>query len=250
MSLRLYSRNLISFSPIAVIFFCCRSALPDANISSAEIDIRNASIIYRGGISRESNVRLFKLVEAADPFPTELVITSKGGDTMAGMELGRWVFRHGLDVVVTEHCLSSCANYVFPAGNMKTLETNAALAWHGGAMQKEWDEPCLSMADVLRQEGLGCADFEKLFTEQLEEFRREEELFFSEIGVDQRVTILGQEPEYRCSKNAAEGGWDYSIADMGRLGLKNIQIRNETWLPKSMIEGQTICRVELSENFH
>jgi len=242
-------QNFILFFVLVVIFLSCGAASPDASASSAEILIQDLSIIYRGTISRESNDRLFNLVETADPFPTALVITSKGGDTMAGMELGRWVFRHGLDVIVTELCLSSCANYVFPAGNKKILGANAVLAWHGGAMQEEWDAPCSGNFEILHQEGFSCADIENLFEEQLESFRREEKLFFAEIGVDQRVPVLGQEPEYRCSTNTDEGGWDYSIEDMGRLGIKNIQVRNGTWLPESMIEGRTICRVELGEEF-
>jgi len=244
----LMKRNLFVLVAAASLGGCAPSS-SIAEPSVAEIFSEGGSIIYRGSISPESNDRLFQLAESVEVAPVTLIITSKGGETMAGIELGRWVFRNGLDVVVTEYCLSSCANYVFPAGNMKTLEPSAALAWHGGSMQSEWGDPCSRMPNSAIERGFRCADIEKLQREKLKEFRAAEESFYAEIGVDQRVTVLGQLPEYDCRGRAASLGWYYSIDDMRRLGIENIHIRGGNWQPESPAPNLKICRVELGADF-
>ncbi len=241
-------RNPLLFIAAALLVGCA-SVSPTGNTGVAEILIKDGSIIYRGLISHASNDRLFKLAESIDLIPTTLVITSKGGDAIAGIELGRWVFRNNLDVAVTEYCLSSCANYVFPAGNGKTLEPSAALAWHGGATQTEWGDPCSDVPGSVLKQGFSCADIETLAKEQLDEFRLEETLFFAEIRVDQRVTVLGQDPQFECHGRTSSLGWDYSIEDMGRLGIKNIRVRNGKWQPESPAPDLTICRVVLDADF-
>ena len=239
----------VLFSTIAMLAGCVTSPL-GGNPPVAEIHVQGTSIIYRGSISRESNERLFEIVETSDLTSVTLVITSKGGDALAGMELGRWVFKNGLDVTVTEYCVSSCANYIFPAGKMKTLDSSAAVVWHGGALQKEWNSPCSEIPRSVLKKGLGCSDIEQVQAESLEEFRSTEALFFAEIGVDQRVTVLGQDPEYDCRGGSSSLGWYYSIDDLARLGIKNIHIQRGEWRPESPASDLTICRVELGVDFH
>jgi len=216
----------------------------------ADIQVRGDSITYRGSINRESNERLFEVVEIADQFPATLVITSKGGETLAGIELGQWVFRNSLNVTVTEYCVSSCANYIFTAGKVKTLNPEAAVVWHGGALQEEWNAPCSGVPKDLLNEGLHCAEVEQIQAEKLEEFKTAEEQFFAEIGVDQRITVLGQDPEYDCRGGTSSLGWYYSINDLERLGVKNIRIQQGDWRPESPARNLTICRVELGADFH
>ena len=224
---------------------------PSGNdIPVAEIHIQGTSIIYRGHISRESNVRIFEVVETSDLTPVTLFITSKGGDALAGIELGRWVFKNGLDVSVTEYCVSSCANYIFPAGKMKTLDSSAAVVWHGGALQKEWSNPCSEIPRSVLEKHLDCSDIEKTQAESLEEFRSTEASFFAEIGVDQRVTVLGQDPEYDCHGGSSSLGWYYSIDDLARLGIKNVHIWHGEWRPVSPASDLTICRVELGADVY
>ena len=215
----------------------------------ADVFVVERSLVYRGPISRESNQRLFDLAESIEFAPTTLIITSKGGETFAGMDLGLWVHRNALNVTVMEYCLSSCANYVFPAGSNKFLEAGAALAWHGGALQEEWGDPCSDLPRSILEEGVSCEDVQALQQEKLEEFKTAEKAFFVEIGVDQRVTVLGQYPEYDCRGDTASLGWDYSIPDMGRLGIENIIVRDGIWRPVSPAPERSICRVELGPDF-
>ena len=116
-------------------------------------------------------------------------------------------------------------------------------------MQEEWGDPCSNIPRSVREEGLRCTDIEKLQREKLEEFKTAEKSFFAEIGVDQRITVLGQDPQFDCRGETASLGWDYSIEDMGRLGIENIRVRGGIWQPVSPAPDRTICRVDLGADF-
>ena len=77
---------------------------PDPDEQAFDISISGTSITYTGAISQAANQFLFSLVEQADTKPTTLIITSKGGDADAGLDLGRWVFESQLDVHVSSFC--------------------------------------------------------------------------------------------------------------------------------------------------
>lgn len=241
-------QNPLLFAPLALLLGCA-SISPNSDNPVAQIVIEDTSIIYRGPISSESNELLFGLLGAADSIPKTLVITSKGGETIAGIELGRWVFRNRIDVVVPEYCLSSCANYIFPAGDTKTLEATAALVWHGGATQEDWGDTCSDLAKSGLNQHLKCADIEKALEESLEDFIAAEERFFAEIDVDKRITVLGQDPRYDCRGRSKSLGWYYSIEDMERLGVKNIRVRAGEWNPVSPAPDLRVCKLDLSTDF-
>ncbi|HGE8268061.1 TPA: hypothetical protein ACGD2I_002570 [Aeromonas hydrophila] len=59
------------------------------------------------------------------------------------MDFGEWVFNKKLDVQVDGYCLSSCANYVFPAANNKLLGRHAIIGYHGGASSQ-----CFDLSDI------------------------------------------------------------------------------------------------------
>ncbi len=69
-----------------------------------------------------------------------LVITSTGGDVNYGIKLGNDVFDRKLNVVVRDYCMSSCANYIFLAGNKKSIEKNSIIAFHGTSLSIARDE--------------------------------------------------------------------------------------------------------------
>ncbi|MDC8758831.1 hypothetical protein [Janthinobacterium fluminis] len=60
-------------------------------------------------------------------------VKSGGGNTEAGMLLGRFIREKNLDIQVDEICASSCANYLFPAARRKIIPAGAILALHGTA---------------------------------------------------------------------------------------------------------------------
>jgi hypothetical protein len=223
----------------------CTTASRKATIyDDADVSVSGTELTYHGSITHEANARLFSLVMADGKKPQRLVITSKGGEIGAGMELGNWVFDEGLDVYVPEYCVSSCANYVFTAGRRKFLNDTAMLFWHGGALQEQLHHGPL--CDAVREltANVECDEEQqrKSFSRQLAAYREDEAAFFSKIKVDQQITVLGQRPEYECQGNYL--GWYYSIQDLNAMGVDDIVVYGAAWNPVPLSAEIRICQVK------
>jgi hypothetical protein len=174
------------------------------------------------------------------------------------MQLGSWVFDNGLDVEVDTYCFSSCANYVFPAGRTKVLASRASLMWHGGVTQPitrtELEAvlgDTLDHMDELEEHALLEQRSREELLQQLDHSRVDlvarETRFFQKIGVDQRITMLGH--LYERELLQGEGnytGWDYSLEDLARLGVRQIRVRDGgQWVPVFPLRGGKIFRIRL-----
>jgi len=228
---------------------CATTSREAYDADPAIVSISGSELTYHGPVSLEANARLFLLASTSDERPQRLVITSEGGPIRAGMELGEWVFDEGLDVYVPEYCVSSCANYVFPAGKQKFLDNTAMLFWHGGALQeRRGDEP---LCDNYRRlsPNVEC-DEQKLrerLDRQMAELRIIETAFFSKIQVNQQITVLGQFAEFECQDGHM--GWYYSIPDMEKLGVRDIVVYGGVWNPVPPSPDVKICIVVLGSHW-
>jgi hypothetical protein len=220
---------------------------PDPDEQAFDISISGTSITYTGAISQAANQFLFSLVEQADTKPTTLIITSKGGDADAGLDLGRWVFESQLDVHVSSFCGSSCANYVFPAARRKFVEETAMVAWHGGATQAGLAETPVCEDPGWFKEVFNCdaEAFQAMIVKTLSDWRAKEKKFFEDIGVDQRITVLGQDPELACGVDDSATGWYYSIEDLARLGVDRVEVLGDEWTPMPPSERIEVCKLSL-----
>jgi hypothetical protein len=92
------------------------------------------TVRYSGEITKTG----FAAVKAlTDKRPVRaLEIDSMGGEVMTAMDFGDWVHDRHVEVIVDTLCLSSCANYVFPAAPIKTIRPGGLVAWHGSARQR------------------------------------------------------------------------------------------------------------------
>jgi hypothetical protein len=198
-------RNL--FPLLVLVFSLARGAEVRADTDTAR---------YRGEISAENNQRFFARVAK---WPVRrLIIDSPGGEVEAGIALGYWVFRHGIDVIVEDRCLSSCANYVFPAGRRKFIRKGAFVAWHGNYHHLRatglWrDDVAARMAGT----GETAATAERHVRRQVQHLVALERDFFHRIGVDQRLCWVGKMPPH-----SAPGYYTLSASDMARYGLKSV----------------------------
>jgi len=172
------------------------------------------------------------------------VITSNGGDIVAGMELGRWVFESDLDVYVPDYCMSSCANYVFVAGASKILARGASLMWHGGATQR-FEISCETVAWERDDGNCDEAKLRAIAMDSLGELIGMETEFFELINVNQRITTLGQQRGFACDRGEGYSGWYYSIADMAALGVDGVTVIGEEWRPVIRSPEFKLCRVDL-----
>ncbi|MDZ4163633.1 MAG: hypothetical protein U1C55_00735, partial [Smithellaceae bacterium] len=189
---------------------------------------QGSDIIYNGYLSSAGYQLLLDTSANSGTKPARLVINSGGGPVDAGMDIGIWVFEKELDVLVIEKCMSSCANYVFPAAKNKEISEGAVVAWHGSAVEISQAAYEDFITDMLKNAEKHLAAFpakereiqkEQLvsnFKKWLNNQQIRQKGFFKIIGIDERVTVLGEE----------YGVVDFyflSVEDMHKFGIKNIK---------------------------
>lgn len=183
------------------------------------------TLIYDGPLSEEANTRAAELLKQSGQVDT-LKINSRGGEIGLGMDLGNLVYDHQLNVEVGQHCFSSCANYVFPAGKVKYLNLRSQLGWHGGSLQKMQIE---------------SAEMEQIYNEYIGPIRAKETAFFQKIKVHQTSTIAGQAPQYDQYQHYV--GWRYTREKMRSFGIDQVRYKQWLWLPKARFENKYIFTI-------
>lgn len=189
------------------------------------VDVAGDTLRYSGAITTDGLHALFA-IHANHDIPIKwLAIDSGGGEINLAMDLGDWVYANALNVRVADHCLSSCANYVFTAGPVKVIESGAIVAWHGSAIQDEKDSRA-AITNVIESQILARntaierpAVKAKLLDETLDYLqwsRARQARFFEKIGVDERITTIGEDnPEVR-------DFWFLSVVTMARFGIHQV----------------------------
>lgn len=227
---------------------CGQVALGAASITEPE------TLVYRGEITFEDNATAFELYRRSVIKPTRIEITSLGGGINAGLQLGEWIVANQLAVRVPRYCVSACANYIFVAGKTKYLGATAYLVWHGGAYQP-------GLADILKANAnreivrrLSVTDQATARAQKYQEIdgymefiQHRETAYFDALNIDPRITTLGQIEPYvsRFPQGIAFSGWDYSIEDMAKMGVLNVFIEGEQWVPSAASRGVRIHRLTL-----
>lgn len=222
-------------------------ALPARAGPSTQVFIDNGELNYVGSLTADANQRAFELFSKAQPRPAILSIRSKGGVTGAGLELGRWVHAQGLTVKVMEYCFSSCANYVFPAAPRKVVSNFAVVGYHGGLSSMSFQladeqEAMLKTLPAGQRDALR-AKLEQAVRKAAAPQAEEEARFFDLIGVQQRITTLGQLPAHAHVQTEQSVGWTYSIADFGKLGVRDIRVVNPPWKPAFVNSDKTVITI-------
>lgn len=170
------------------------------------------AIVFRGRIDAPAVTQFLVLLQ--DPRITRLVITSHGGLVWPALDMAEAVHARGLDVEVPEACLSSCANYVFPAGRRKLLARPDVVGWHG------------NMTHVMHLHQSGQGTWEERAIAGARVLARREQQFFARIGVDGFVCWFGKLPPH-----AAPGFYAVAVADMERFGIRDVQVLDAAAAP-------------------
>lgn len=181
------------------------------------------TVMVNGKLTPESVARV--VTEIRRDSTQKLIINSSGGDVAAAMQLGSVVRELDLDVEVQEACVSSCANYVFSAGRKKQVADGALVVWHGSVMQKDLRDMVerYRLLSGLRENEL--SDEQKtwlqgngMISQKLAGLQQIQAEYFSSIGVDERITRLGQEPV-----PVAEA-WTVTASTMQAFGITNVEL--------------------------
>jgi hypothetical protein len=163
---------------------------------------------------------------------TRLVISSGGGDTVAGRHVGRWVRDMRVVVEVDVICFSSCADYVFPAGKARVIRADAFVGWHGN--ERQFDviaarrgQSVLELEELRRYAPEGQSpEQQRAFVQEvvgsMAVSQKDEADFYAQLGLSDAFAVcaVGDDLEKRFGF-AGRKGWGFSIDDMARLGLAN-----------------------------
>lgn len=192
-----------------------------------QVYVLKDSIVYDGSLTAEG-VKKAKNLYSKNI--NNLILNSRGGEVNLGMDLGEWVFDKKLNVIVKYIAASSAANYIFTAGQKKFLYKNSFIAWHGGAFQA--------------QQTL----YEKFFTkfilkDYMTKTRKRELEFFKKINVDYRITILGQQENFK-KYDDSYSAWTYSLNALSKLGVDNIILIDGEWTPITEFKGKKLFIIE------
>jgi hypothetical protein len=166
----------------------------------------DGAIVFDGRISPRSAAQFLLLLQQ-DPNITRLVITSQGGTVSAALDMAFAIHDRQLDVEVPTACLSSCANYIFPAARRKTLGRPGAVAWHG------------NMAHVLYLHQTGRASWDEQQMADARRLARREYEFFSRVGVDGFVCWFAKIEPYN-----VDDYYYLSPADMEQFGIRSVNV--------------------------
>lgn len=225
----------MKFLPLIFCFLIisCTTVRDSSPKHESFVGVKDGNLIYEGKITEASNDAIFVSFRDAKLKPNRLLISSNGGEIGAGMDLAHWVKENSLDVEVIDVCASSCANYVFPAGNTKYLRKDSVLMWHGSAWQSSWDSE-----------------------KNIALMRKKETNFFVDIETDNLLCTYGQSKinfwDY-LPKLFGRGiiGYDYSLADMKKFGLSNIVLIDGEWNWRKYRANKAhlVKRVEVDSDF-
>ncbi|WP_146144694.1 hypothetical protein [Phreatobacter cathodiphilus] len=172
-----------------------------ACVSVTDIRVAGSALCFTGDIDAATAARAESLL--ADRSLTAMVVTSDGGEVTASLRLARALRLRSLLLVVKSHCISSCANFLFPAARTKAVAPESLLIFHGG---------------------IAPGAFGGLFGDGEErELLSQTRAFFREIGVDGSITY--QPPWRRDPRSGVRSlaqEWTATPAALRRHGMTGI----------------------------
>lgn len=162
-------------------------------------------------------------------------LTSNGGASTVGFEMGTEIHKRQLKVVVDGFCFSSCANYLFLAGKEKEVLENSFLGFHGG-MSAFYDLEGEALEAALIEEVIGqdAGALERIFAlKALKKELKMEIEFYNTIGLPEIARLHKQwfaiynafEAEIEAGSVGQKKplvGWFPPQTTFEKLGVKNI----------------------------
>lgn len=234
--LLLTSLTWLCMSPLLMVSHAAESPTSDTlahiNADPPLVSRKGNTLYYTGSL----NAAAIEHIVAQYP-PTSqlrrLVIDSTGGEVNIGMKFGHWVRDLQLDVEVTTLCFSSCANYIFPAGQAKIIGPKALVGWHGSTFQQNF-MTLASMREEIRPsmeasfpqlppEVKKDLDFERFLTQQTATFFADMETSRQhEVALYKRLQITSDLANLQEYCRLSPGQYTLTLAGMKSLGLQNV----------------------------
>ena len=185
--------------------------------------IREGPVVSFTGLLSPDNAS--RLITELNASKTQVLrVDSGGGVISSAIDIAQQIKALQLDIEVSSLCASSCANYLFVAGQEKRILPGAVVLWHGGADQKDFREfrECRREVSSFSGQKRDTSD-ESLAASRHDALR--ERALYAELGVSSYLTRAGQEPKF-IGRNVT-----HSIEDMARLGLKSVTAEEDYGKP-------------------
>lgn len=238
------------FISFIIIFCISLQSFADETFAD-ETSIMLNTIVFNEDITFESYLKLKKVIDE-NPNAEEIVLASAGGESVAGMAMGKLIKSKGLNVRVVGICASSCANYLFIAGKKKIIQRNAALLFHGGFQQEGALAAAMAPKTGIENNNHGATffydksmkypdyilnifDMKEFDTpkESLAQLIEIEKKYFAEMMVSDELPTYGQKGIYKDIWDSKKyHGFYYDLESLKRLGIKNIEIEGGHWHPE------------------
>ena len=227
------------------------SLKPTRDWASAYVFLKGDTLYYQGAVDTVAFETMKNLYETANPKPTILHINSGGGEVNIGMEMGHWVAEKQLDIMVTDMCFSSCANYIFPVAHKKYIGHYAVIGWHGDpvstdAYQNKYKNQ--NLEDSLRRALLKSAkeqghtftknELEQAIADNIAHMKKNNQKyddFYHKYGLSPHIPRVGHVNEPWAEKlhnSDVYKGWTYTPDVMKQLGIDNVIFIDDTWIFK------------------
>lgn len=135
----------------AVVAACKTWAAARTAESPAVHRIDDDGLCFRGNAT-DANAAAFveALAETSADALLVIVVNSSGGEINAAMAMAEAMVPRQTTVVAERQCMSSCANYLFLAGDRRVIAPGTLLGYHGGifrepeshwvALREEWSQ--------------------------------------------------------------------------------------------------------------
>ena len=224
-------------------FFCVSVFSRDAvHPPKNKIEIKDSIIKFKGSLNKHSVAKIINAMELNQG--SWLEITSKGGEVINSLKLANYIYDNKVNLILSDYCLSSCANYIFPASLIKIIKMDTVLGFHGGPKQVS----DINTTDFEEQhKGLKPEEIEAAllllkqnFKKHLNELSKMEDEFYLKIGVSNQLPYYGNNMlslEVKKELSSDYWGYYYSIEQLKKFNINNIYINSGLWSPK-MLDGK------------
>ncbi len=225
------------------------------------VSLTNGTLQIKGILNNELLNAFYAVAENNDFSGVKVKVRSPGGRILVGMIIGREIYRHQLDVEVDGYCISSCANYLFTAGNNKYLQSADHLQFHGGSLQPNFVDAAFSMVREKKQ----MENFDDSAVPNAPELRKlyglrkdhpfnpassilAEVAYFKEIGINPIIPVYGQYGDYaKWFNDGIHDLYFFLEEDFKLLGIKNVHIA-EPYQDNNDFEESLLFRAKVNQN--
>ncbi|WGL60664.1 hypothetical protein QEJ31_03485 [Pigmentibacter sp. JX0631] len=206
------------------------ASIPSFVLAGEWTRVDKFSIKFSGEISAGDKTNLLNIIKRTDK---RLYLNSEGGDAEEALKIANFLLPYRLHVIVDGYCASSCANYLFTAGNIKEIR-NGWVGFHGNmiSLYKETRNKIKTMNDytsIRYPDGIGNMSSQDVmnsytvFSDSLYDVMLLDHNYFTKIGLKQDFFDLS----FKNDKGMNDGSfYEFLLPSpqtFAKYGFKNVK---------------------------